>query len=121
MGYLLYKLLIEPVSRLSIDLLRKIRDVAFVETYELEKVKAELEVNEDAYDSGEISEQEYEKRKSVLMRRLELAERLEEETGKDRVLYESGRLTKEEFERRRSDAIDKIEREWRSKSKGKKK
>lgn len=115
--YLLYKLLFEPISTLSIDILSKIRDTAFMEMYGIDRIRTEIELNEDAYESGEISRNEYEKRESLLLRRLERAEELEKAIGKDKALYESGRITREEFEARRSDVVDTLEKKWRSKVK----
>ncbi|MDI6860323.1 MAG: gas vesicle protein GvpG [Methanocellales archaeon] len=97
--------------KLFTQVLEKIRDMAYVETYDLEGVKLEMEANEELYETGEITREEYEKRKSELMKKLERAERLEEALKGDRELYETGKITKEEFERRRSGTIDKL---WRA-------
>ena len=53
------------------QMLEKIRDTAYQEMYDPEKIKEELKINEMLYELGEISKEKYEKRKSDLTHILE--------------------------------------------------
>lgn len=55
-----------------------IRDFAFKELYNPEKVKNGLKENQMLYEFGEISRAEFEEARSKLMEKLKFAERFEE-------------------------------------------
>lgn len=59
-------------------ILEQIRDYAYQEAYNLEKITEEMKENDLLYELGEITEEEYERRRSELMERLKLAKRIEE-------------------------------------------
>jgi hypothetical protein len=55
-----------------------IRNYAYKELYNPEKVKNEIKENQMLYEFGEISKEEFEETKSRLMERLKFIERCEE-------------------------------------------
>lgn len=120
-SYLAYKLLIEPTTELSTQILKKIRDLAYLEVYDPEKIKAALEENKLLYEAEEITKEDYEKINSELSKRLEITKSLEKPLKEIKTLYESGKITKEKYERRRSEIIDEFDRTLQLKKKGTKK
>ncbi|MEN4069456.1 MAG: gas vesicle protein GvpG [Methanobacterium sp.] len=57
--------------RLFKQVLEKIRDTAYQEMYDPEKIKEEMKINQMLYELGEISKEKYEKRKIDLTHILE--------------------------------------------------
>lgn len=55
-----------------------IRDLAYKELYNPEKITNEIKENQMLYEFGEISGEEFEEKKSRLMEQLKFAERFEE-------------------------------------------
>lgn len=53
-----------------------IRDFAYRELYNVDKIKNKIKENQLLYEFDEISTEEYEERKSELMRQLKFAERV---------------------------------------------
>lgn len=59
-------------------LFEQLRDIAYKELYNPEKIKDQIKENRLLYEFGEITQEEYEKTKAELMHKLKLAERGEE-------------------------------------------
>jgi hypothetical protein len=55
-----------------------IRDFAYKELYNPEKIRGEIKENQMLYEFGEVSQEEFEETKSRLMEKLKFAERFEE-------------------------------------------
>lgn len=75
MVFLIDDIILAPL-KLFTQIVDKIRERAEQEMYDPEMIRAALKEEELLYEAGEITEEEYEKRKSSLMRRLERAEQL---------------------------------------------
>lgn len=68
-----------PVPGLDlIYTLELIRDLAYKELYNPEKVRSEIKENQMLYEFGEVSQEEFEETKSRLVEKLKFAERFEE-------------------------------------------
>lgn len=83
MVFLIDDIILAPL-KLFTQIVDKIRERAEQEMYDPEMIRAALKEEELLYEAGEITEEEYEKRKSSLMRRLERAEQLKKERSKER-------------------------------------
>ncbi|MFH1774934.1 MAG: gas vesicle protein GvpG [Methanobacteriota archaeon] len=59
-------------------LMELLRDFAYKEMYNPEKIKDQIKENRMLYEFGEITEEEYERTNAELMQKLKLAERGEE-------------------------------------------
>ena len=71
LGYLLYEIFIEPTAKICKNILEKIRDMAENELYGEDKIKEELVKLQMMLETGEITEEQYNKEEDILMKRLE--------------------------------------------------
>lgn len=62
----------------TIWLFEQLRDIAYRELYNPEKIKDQIKENRMLYEFGEITKEEYERTNADLMQKLKLAERGEE-------------------------------------------
>ena len=71
LGYLLYQVLVEPTAKICKNIVEKIRDMAENELYGEDKIKEELVKLQMMLETGEITEEQYNKEEDILMKRLE--------------------------------------------------
>lgn len=71
LGYLLYQILIEPTAKICKNIVEKIRDMAENELYGEDKIKTEIVKLQMMLEMDEITEEQYDKAESILMKRLE--------------------------------------------------
>jgi len=71
LGYLVYKIFIEPTAKICKNTLEKIRDMAEDELYGEDKIKEKLVKLQMMLETGEITEEQYNKEEDILMKRLE--------------------------------------------------
>ena len=71
LGYLLYQILVEPTAKICKNILEKITDMAENELYGEDKIKEELVKLQMMLETGEITEEQYNKEEDILMKRLE--------------------------------------------------
>jgi len=71
LGYLLYQILIEPTAKICKNIVEKIADMAEGELYGEDKIKTEIVKLQMMLEMDEITEEQYDKAESILMKRLE--------------------------------------------------
>ena len=71
LGYLLYQILVAPTAKICKNIVEKITDMAENELYGEDKVKAEIVKLQMMLETGEITEEQYNKEEDILMKRLE--------------------------------------------------
>jgi hypothetical protein len=71
LGYLLYQILVEPTAKICKNIVEKITDMAENELYGEDKIKTEIVKLQMMLETGEITEEQYNKEEDVLMKRLE--------------------------------------------------
>ena len=71
LGYLLYQILVEPTAKICKNIVEKITDMAENELYGEDKIKEELVKLQMMLETGEITEEQYNKEEDILMKRLE--------------------------------------------------
>jgi len=71
LGYLLYQILVAPTAKICKNIVEKITDMAENELYGEDKIKTEIVKLQMMLETGEITEEQYNKEEDVLMKRLE--------------------------------------------------
>ena len=71
LGFLLYKILVEPTAKICKNIVEKIRDMAENELYGEDKIKTELVKLQMMLEMDEITEEQYDEAEGILMKRLE--------------------------------------------------
>jgi hypothetical protein len=78
LGYLLYQILVAPTAKICKNIVEKITDMAENELYGEDKIKEELVKLQMMLETGEITEEQYNKEEDILMKRLEEGARRKE-------------------------------------------
>jgi len=71
LGFLLYKILVEPTAKICKNIVEKIRDMAENELYGEDKIKTELVKLQMMLEMEEITQEQYNEAEGILMKRLE--------------------------------------------------
>jgi len=81
LGFLLYKIFVEPTAKICKNIVEKIRDMAENELYGEDKIKTELVKLQMMLEMDEITQEQYNEAEDILMKRLE--ESSERREGKE--------------------------------------
>ncbi len=71
LGFLFYKILLEPTAKICKNIVEKIRDMAENELYGEDKIKTELVKLQMMLEMDEITQEQYNEAEDILMKRLE--------------------------------------------------
>lgn len=71
LGFLLYKIFVEPTAKICKNIVEKIRDMAENELYGEDKIKTELVKLQMMLEMDEITQEQYNEAEDILMKRLE--------------------------------------------------